>query len=429
MYKLKNHSKSAAWILCVFIVVAVLVQAVIWASTLSKPPSLFDVRETLFWGLVIPIVFSILAALIISHQPENRVGWLLMLPALTTAIPPDNFLSSPQTELTPALWLLLWFSTWSWIPIIFSVFLIPLHFPTGRPPSRRWNWLNGLALAMWIIFMILVAFDETIGPLNYDWRLANPLGIMPLDILWDLFDAFWGIGLAILAIGCFLSLVVRYRRAQTVERQQIKWMFFAAAIFTTVYVLLIPFSNNAEVVADGVFTLLLPLSILTFPFAIAIAILRYQLFDIDIIIRKTIVYGLLSALLALVYFGSVILLQNIFESVSGQQSALSIVISTLLIAALFAPLRRRIQVAIDRRFYRRKYNAQKVLAQFARSAMDDVDMTKLATTLIDVVEKTMQPEKVNLWMKLSSQQPSDNMLSTTSGDGSPWVLWQESKDE
>ena len=420
MNKLKKHSKSAAWTLCIAIVLASVIQTIIAVSAYSEPPSLVEIRETIFWGLALPVVFSILAALIISQQPYNRIGWLLMLPAITVAISPEQHLSTPQTELTPTLWLMLWFDTWSWIPIIFSIFLIPLHFPTGRPPSRRWNILNGLALAMWIIFMVLVALDETISPLNYDWRLPNPIGSLPLEVLWDLFDALWGIGLAILAIGCFLSLLVRYRRAKAVERQQIKWLFFAAAIFTTVYVFLIPFSDNAEVISGGVFTLLLPLSILSLPIAITIAILRYQLFDIDIIIRKTIVYTLLTALLALVYFGSVILLQTVFENVSGRQSTISITISTLIIAALFAPLRRRIQVTIDRRFYRRKYNAQQVLAQFARTAMDDVDMTKLTTTLIDVVEKTMQPDRVSLWLKQADDHYREKG-SSPAGDGSAWV--------
>jgi hypothetical protein len=397
MNRLKNHSKSAAWILCAIIVLASIVQTFITVSAYKEPPSIADIRETIFWGLALPVVFSILAALIISQQPNNRIGWLLMLPAITVVIPGGNYLSTPQSELTPSLWLRLWLDSWSWIPIIFPIFLIPLHFPTGRPPTKRWNWLNILALAMWIIFMILVAIDDTIGPLNYDWRLSNPLGSLPLDIVWKIFEPLWAVGLAILAIGCFLSLVVRYRRAITIERQQIKWLFFAAAIFTAVYVVLLFLQNNVDL-SEGAFSLLLPLSILTFPAAIAIAILRYRLFDIDIIIRKTIVYGLVSALLLLVYFGSVILLQDLFENVSGEKSALSIVISTLLIAALFSPLRRRIQEVIDRRFYRRKYNAQQVITRFAQTANDETDLYQLGESLLDAVNETLRPEIASIWL-------------------------------
>jgi hypothetical protein len=175
------------------------------------------------------------------------------------------------------------------------------------------------------------------------------------------------------------------------EREQIKWLLFAAALFFLVYTIYFFLID-----VQGL-TILLGLSILLLPAAIGVAILRYRLYDIDLIIRKTLVYALLSGLLALVYFGLVVLLQSVFDSFTGQQSPIVIVISTLVIAALFVPLRRRVQAVIDRRFFRKKYDAQQVLAQFAQTARDETDMEALTAELMRVVQETMQPTAVDLW--------------------------------
>jgi hypothetical protein len=141
------------------------------------------------------------------------------------------------------------------------------------------------------------------------------------------------------------------------------------------------------------------LAVMAIPAAIAIAILRYRLYDIDVIIRKTLLYGALTGLLALVYFGSVVLLQGLFEALTGQSSPIVIVISTLLIAALFIPLRRRLQRAIDRRFFRQKYDAQQVLAQFAKTARDEVELEALTAELARVTRETVQPESLTIWLR------------------------------
>jgi hypothetical protein len=197
---------------------------------------------------------------------------------------------------------------------------------------------------------------------------------------------------------CAISLFVRFRQAKAVERAQIKWLFYAAGIFVLFY--LPSFIGDTYSQANNLWNLLLPIGMATFPIAIAIAILRHQLYDIDIIIRRTLQYALVTGVLALTYFGGIVVLQGILGPITGSESSPVVtVITTLGIAALFNPLRNRIQDFIDRRFYRAKYDAAQTLEKFAATARDEVDMEKLTTALIGVVDETMQPEKTSLWLR------------------------------
>ncbi len=202
--------------------------------------------------------------------------------------------------------------------------------------------------------------------------------------------------------------VFRYLRASNlVERQQTKWIIFGILSYVLSVMVWVLVYGGGLAIPDGKLRLLANLAgsfliyllLLVLPAAITIAILRYKLWNIDLIIRKTLVYSLLSGLLALVYLGTVILLQTVFDSFSSQQSPVVIVISTLVIAALFAPMRRRVQTFIDRRFYRQKYNAQQVVAQFAQTARDEVSLDALTAELSRVVQVTMQPERISIWLK------------------------------
>ena len=395
-----KRSVILAWLLSLICVIGATVSLIIWLVNQNGRPAPFELSQALVWSWGLPVLFSILAAMIIARQPHNRVGWLLMLPALVTVVPLDTYLATPQTVLTPGLWLLLWLDNWTWIPVIFPVFLIPLHFPNGRPPSAKWNWINWLALGMWLFFVLLSPFFNETGPMNYAWTLPNPVGFIPVEVADGPFLIVWGIGLITLVSASVLSLLVRYRRAQSRERQQIKWLLYAGFLFVFVYAFTFFLSDTQQSgFASGWVDLMLSLSILTIAVAIGIAILRYQLFDIDLIIRKTVVYAVLSALLGLVYFGSIILFQTIFDAVTAEQSPVIIVISTLLIAALFAPLRQRVQAVIDRRFFRNKYDAQQILAQFAQTARDEVEMDLLQAELVRVVQETMQPDRATIWLK------------------------------
>jgi hypothetical protein len=354
------------------------------------------------------LAFPLVGALIVSRQPQNIIGWLLMVPSF--GIPMDLFVRSQIVGVTvpPAhpsifFWMAAYLSNITWLFVIFPVFFIALLFPTGRPLSPRWRWAVAYAIGMVGFFFSIAFFDKRLTPnsdsYGVDWSLPNPLGFFDTSTNENIFTV-WFAGLVVLALLCVAGIVLRYRRAVDVERKQINWLLYAISLFGTVYVLYTLFRAWWTDFLT-VSTFLIPI-----PLAIGIAILRYRLYDIDLIIRKTVQYGVLSALLALVYFGMVVLLQTVVGQATDAQSPLVIVVSTLLIAALFAPLRKRVQTAVDRRFYRQKYNAQQVLAQFAQVARDETDMDKLTAELVRVVQETMQPESMVVWFKTVERKVS-----------------------
>ncbi len=214
------------------------------------------------------------------------------------------------------------------------------------------------------------------------------------------------IALAILWLAAGVSLVLRFARSGGDERQQIKWFAYTAAIFAVFSAAGIAFDFTGHVIPDAWAEILFPAFFLFLTAGMAVAILKHRLYDIDLLINRTLVYGVLTASLVGTYFGSVVLLQMAFSGVTGQENAFAIVISTLAIAALFMPLRKRIQIIIDRRFYRRKYDAAQTLEAFSARMRDEVDLEQLQDQLVAVVRETMQPAHVSLWLRKSGDEPS-----------------------
>jgi hypothetical protein len=352
----------------------------------------------------VPVTFALVGALIISRQPRNVIGLLMMLPGLSLFFLVDVYLRPYLTGILPSpesptdfFLILLWFSNWNWLLLVFPLMFIMVLFPTGEPLTLRWGWLIYYGVALMVLFVLMITFAETLAPGSggVDWKFDSPIGFLKEDWINVLVGPFL-VSLPIWVILCVVSLLVRFRRAGGVEREQIKWLFYAAAIFALTYVPSFIWTDFND--PENFWGFLWVFGMLSIPVAIAIAILRYRLYDIDIIIRRTLQYALLTALLALVYFGGVVLLQSLFESLTGEQSAIAIVVSTLVIAALFAPLRLRIQKSIDKRFYRHRYDAEQALASFASTARDEVDLDELTAALVRVVDDTMQPEMVSLWL-------------------------------
>ena len=226
----------------------------------------------------------------------------------------------------------------------------------------------------------------------------NPIGVLGKDTVERLVGV-WIAGLLVLVVTCAVALFVRYRRANDTERKQIKWLLYASAVFLVVYVGGFVSGLGGTASFGGyIWGVFFGLSVITLPAAIGIAILKYRLLDIDLVINRTLVCDPLIATLVALYFGGIVVLQRFFVLLTGQQSTLAVVASTLLIAALFNPLRRRIQSFIDRHFYRRKYEARKILDAFSAKLRDETDLDALNDQLVGVVRESMQPAHVSLWL-------------------------------
>jgi hypothetical protein len=289
-----------------------------------------------------------------------------------------------------------WILTWVWIPGLgLSTFQF-LLFPDGRLPSRRWRWFAWLSLLLILVGTISQAFAPGLVQGGDVGGIYNPLGVEGLP---NVEKPIQTLLFALMLISA-ASLFVRLVRASGVERQQLKWFTYASALSASSVILTYTISEAIGSVWLGwVGEVMIIAALLGTPIAMGIAILRYRLYEIDIIINRTLVYGPLTATLVALYFGAVVLLQRLFVVLTGEKSTLAVVASTLVIAALFNPLRRRIQAFIDRRFYRRKYDAAKTLEAFSAKLRDETDLEALNHELVEVVKETMQPAHVSLWLR------------------------------
>ncbi len=337
----------------------------------------------------------ILGGLIASRRPENPYGWLWIgfglgfaLVTFAQAYAAYGLVVAPGSLPAPRMVAVL-ADSGGWTGAVTLLPFLLLLFPDGRLPSRRWRFLAWIIITVGAVVVILAPLLSE--PANR--RFANPIGVggavgEAIGVL-----AFGGVYVIFGAIVLSaLSLVLRYRRAAGVERQQIKWFAYAAVFFCG-FVLLTSF------LPDLLNSLLGSAALLGLSASVGVAILKHRLYDIDLLINRTLVYGSLTAALALVYFGGIVMLQRVFVVLTGQESTLAIVASTLLIAALFSPLRRLVQGFVDRRFYRRKYDAAKTLEAFSARLREETDLDTLSNDLVGVASRTMQPQHASVWLR------------------------------
>ncbi len=367
--------------------------------------------------------YPTVGALIASRLPANPIGWIfcslgLLYNAQRCTVAYADYALLENFAL-PWGEYVAWFSTcMGFANPTLGIFLM-LLFPDGRLPSRRWRivvWVTILGAA---ITALGVAFMP--GILVTHRYVDNPFGVVgvigPKLTTFAFFGASRILGMTLLLtsiLAALFSVILRLRHARGDERQQLKWFMFAAVPLTVLGSLDGLDTIVANFTTDFMFHpvyilyslgLLVPivyvevLALLVLPVCAYIAILRYNLYEIDVVINRTLVYGSLTASLVALYFGGIVVLQRVFVLLTGQQSTLAIVASTLLIAALFTPLRRRIQSFIDRRFYRRKYDARKTLEAFSAHLRNETDLEVLRDDLVAVVRETMQPAYVSVWIR------------------------------
>jgi hypothetical protein len=359
-----------------------------------------DVKAQESFGFaVMTTAFAALGAVVASRRPRNPIGWILVVsPTFLgfTQFARDWYLHTQYADpgSLPDAALLAWGANWGWVvgfvPLL-TLFL--LLFPDGRPPGRRWRvvgWLSGLAITILVLGYALAP-----GRLEDYPQLDNPFGVG--GRIGDLLELFLFLGFAALslaAIGSMSSLAARYRSSRGVERQQIKWMAAAAVLVVCSWLL----SAFFDQVLDIDISLLILGSLLALPAAAAVSVLRYRLYDLDLVVNRTLVYGALTATLAASYLGLVLLFQATLSPLT-QDSDLAIAGSTLAVAALFRPARARIQALVDRRFYRRRYDAARTVEAFSARLRDEVELDALTDALRGVTRETMEPAHVSLWLR------------------------------
>ena len=400
-------TRTAAWIAWSLCAVSVALMALALALLLLSGSAALPSELGSLWGTAVQITVDfalpILGGLIASRRPDNLIGWIVCAAAVANAM--DYFadgyatyalLAEPNS--LPGGLVTAWVS--NWVPML-ALGLLPfflLLFPTGRLPSRRWRPVAVFAVLVYVVLPVgyavlpgpLITFPSVENPLGHEGAAGEIVPGVGRVSAWLLF--------VLTSLVSLVSLVLRFRRSRREERQQIKWVAYAAAIIAA-YLLVDSIFGEA---LDPISPILSAIFFGSLWVAIGVAILKYRLYNIDLLINRTLVYGALTAILAAVYFGGIVVLQRLFVVLTGGKSTLAVVASTLVIAALFNPLRRRIQSFIDRRFYRRKYDVTKTLETFSAKLREETDLDALSDDLVGVVRETMQPAHVSLWLRPDS---------------------------
>jgi len=346
-----------AWGLAIFAVVvsiwSIIVSLPLWQAEAGPMQILSDI---LFQSFI--IAFAVPAALIIARQPRNTVGWLLALPVLGGAltllseylllnVPPP---ASPDIVASPSLYVALLLDNIPWTLFIFPILLLPVLFPTGRPPTRRWYWVVAYGVGLLLAFYVLAIGTPNIGPTDGNWTVRSPTGFLPQEFIDVIFGPIWAVALILLALAPVAALIVRYRRGSKVEQAQIKWVLYASTFFGISYIAFLALGNSTNPFLTAFVNIVFPFMLFAVPISIGIAILHYRLWDIDFVINRSLVYGALTILLVALFGLSLIVVQLLFQNLTGGP-IIAVAVAAAGFGGLFQPARRRLQRFVDQRFY------------------------------------------------------------------------------
>jgi hypothetical protein len=363
--------------------------------------------------------FAVVGLVLAVRRPSNAIGWLFVGMGAVAAVQAFaveyaiRALVTAPGSLPAAAWMA-WLATWTFLLNLPALALLLLLFPDGRVPSPRWRvvpWLLGVAIAGVTVWVMLRPDPLELGEV----RIANPAGVAALDD-----PAIQTVGLVpniltflalfVGSFACALAPFVRRRRAGPIERQQLKWLALVAGgsgLVGATGFLMAGFASSTATVVGGLLLLVALVGVAVgIPVAVGLAILRYRLYEIDRVINRTLVYALLTAVLGLGYAGVVLLLGQLFGGVGGNPPSWAVAGATLAMAALFQPLRRRIQQAVDRRFNRHRYDTARTIEAFSARLRDQVDLDTLTGELVAVVDLTMQPTQVSVWLRPAAHGPA-----------------------
>jgi hypothetical protein len=375
-------------------VVVLLVAAGVVLRVVADPPDHFS--PLYLQDVAVGVAFPLLALVILLRMPRNRVGWLLLAMGAFGAVAVLSHeyvvagVAGPLAPL-PALGIASAVATGSWFPFMGLIPLFLLWLPEGSLPSPRWRPLVGLVVALNVVVMVVfgsVGWAE--GP-TFVVSDAEPEGLSGV-----VFGVMMGLHLLLL-LAAFVSVYLRWRRAGDLERRQLKMIALAAVIGVAVVL--------APVPEGGVGSVLDAVGILLVPAGIPLAVLRYRLYDIDRLVSRTVTYGLVMVVLAGLYVTAVVGLGALLRPLAGQsESQLVVAASTLLVAAAFQPVRRRVQDLVDRRFNRARYDAQRTVTEFAVTLRDAVDLDELEHRLLAVAQTTVQPGNASVWLRAGGKR-------------------------
>ena len=399
----RGSGTSLAVAACTFGAFGVIVGALLDVATWFQGTLTANVAADLALAPV-GLLIAFLGVLITVRRAGNRIGSLFSTVAfftglveLSDAYASRALVAAPGT--LPGGLAAGWLANWVWVPVVFGLLAcLPLIFPNGMLLTRRWRWVWRLVIA----HMALLSVGLALAPSDLnDYRVANPLGIETPGRLFSLM-AFAGFVLILPSVALAAAAIfLRFRRSQGLERLQVKWLAMGAVVAAVTFAVSLALTYAGF---EVIWNVTIPIAISSVVLASGLAVLRYRLYDIDRIIGRTLTYGILTLILGAMYVGLVLAAQAVFSTLAGG-SNLAIAVSTLFVAAIFLPVRARVQAFVDRRFYRRRYDASRTLETFGSRLREQIELDALSEDLLTAVGETMQPTSASLWLNDSQRHP------------------------